>query len=170
MVKNKTTNFVVEMRRTLENSELKINKWVDLIFGNLQRGVGAEENHNIFMAHTYERMVKIDTIEDVDSRNALMRLVETGVTPFQLFDKESRQKIDKNEFFTKNSIYSSSKDNFLEECKSIKALRMKSAKFTEINNSLYQNNKHITNKEIKQDVQLKISNQKKSEKKLLDKK
>ena len=155
--KNKTTNFVVEMRRTLENSELKINKWVDLIFGNLQRGVGAEENHNIFMAHTYERMVKIDSIEDADSRNALMRLVETGVTPFQLFDKESRQKIDKNEFFTKNSIYSSSKDNFLEECKSIKALRMKSAKFTEINNSLYQNNKHITNKEIKQDVQLKIS-------------
>ena len=34
---------------------------------------------------------------------------------------------------------------------------MKSNKFTEINHSLYQNNKHITNKEIKQDVQLKIS-------------
>ena len=155
--KNKISNFVIEMRKNLENSELKINKWVDLIFGNLQRGVGAEENHNIYMAHTYERMVKIDKIEDLDSRNALMRLVETGVTPFQLFDEESRQKIDKNTFFSKNSIYSSSKDNFLEECKSLKALSMKSAKYTSINNALYQNNKNSTNKEIKQEVSLKIS-------------
>ena len=153
----KPTNFIIEMRKNLEDSELKINKWIDLIFGNLQRGVGAEENHNIFMAHTYERMVKIDTIEDLDSRNALMRLFEVGVTPFQLFDNESKQKIDKNVFFTKNNIYSGSKDNFLEECKSIQCLNMKSTKYTAINNSIYQNHKYTTNKEIKQDVFVKIS-------------
>ena len=148
---NKTTNFVVEMRKNLENSELKINKWIDLIFGNLQRGVGAEENHNIFQAHTYERMVKIDSIEDSDSRNALMRLVEVGVTPFQLFDNESKQKIDKNTFLSKN------KDNFLEESKNIQSLNMKSAKYTLINNNTYLNPKNSSNKDIKQIILPKIT-------------
>ena len=147
---NKTTNFVVEMRKNLENSELKINKWIDLIFGNLQRGVGAEENHNIFQAHTYERMVKIDSIEDPDSRNALMRLVEVGVTPFQLFDSESKQKNDKNSI-------SKNKDNFLEESKSIHSLTIKSAKYTLINNNTFLNPKNSSNKEIKQIILPKIS-------------
>ena len=153
----KSINVIIEMRKNLENSELKINKWIDLIFGNLQRGVGAEENHNIFMAHTYERMVKIDTIEDSDSRNALMRLFEVGVTPFQLFDNESKPKIEKNVFFTKNNIYSNSKDNFLEECQSIMSLSMKSPKYMALNKSIYNNNKNTTNKGIKQDIFPKIS-------------
>ena len=155
--KKKTSNFVVEMRKNLENSELKINKWIDLIFGNLQRGTAAEEHHNIFMAHTYEKMVKIDTIGDSDSRNALMRLVEVGVTPFQLFENESKPKIDKNVYFSKNSIYSNSKDNFLEECKSINAICIKSNKFNTINNNIYQNKKNTSNKEIAQEVTQKIS-------------
>ena len=155
--KKKTSNFVAEMRRNLENSELKINKWIDLIFGNLQRGTAAEEHHNLFMAHTYEKMVKIDTIEDSDSRNALMRLVEVGVTPFQIFENESKSKIDKNVFFSKNSIYSNSKDNFLEECKSMNAFCIKSNKYNSINNNIYQNKKLTSNKEITQDIIQKIS-------------
>ena len=155
--KNKVYTFVAEMRKNLENSELKINKWVDLIFGNLQRGVGAEENHNIFMAHTYERMVKIDTIENADSRNALMRLFEVGVTPFQLFDDESKAKIEKSVFFTKNNIYSGSKDNFLEECQSVYAVFINSNKFNTINNNLYQNQKLTTYKELKQEISQKIA-------------
>ena len=99
------------MRKNLENNELKIiNKWIDLIFGNLQRGPGAEENHNIFMAHTYERMVKIDTIEDTDSRNALMRLVEIGVTPFHLFSDDSKQKIEKNNYLSKKLFIQAQKN------------------------------------------------------------
>ena len=155
--KKRTSNFIVEMRKNLENSELKINKWIDLIFGNLQRGTAAEEHHNIFMAHTYEKMVKIDTIEDSDSRNALMRLVEVGVTPFQLFDNETKPKIDKNVYFSKNSIYSSSKDNFLEECKSIHSVCIKTNKYNTINNNIYQNKKNTSNKEITQDITQKIS-------------
>ena len=152
-----STNVIIEMRKNLENSEIKINKWIDLIFGNSQRGVGAEENHNIFMAHTYERMVKIDSIEDADSRNALMRLFEVGVIPFQLFDSESKPKIEKNVFFSKNNIYSSSKENFLEDCSSIMSLCMKSSKYSEINKNSYINHKNTTNKGIKQDIFPKIS-------------
>ena len=89
---NISYNFISEMRKNLENKELKINKWIDLIFGYLQRGEKAEENHNIFMAQSYEYMVKIDSITDNDARNALMRLVEVGVTPRQIFKSQSKQK------------------------------------------------------------------------------
>ena len=109
------------------------------------------------MAHTYEKMVKIDTIGDSDSRNALMRLVEVGVTPFQLFENESKPKIEKNIYLGKNSIYSNSKDNFLEECKSINAICIKSNKFNSINNNIYQNKKFTSNKEITQEITQKIS-------------
>ena len=145
--KNNIYIFVSEMRKNLENSELKLNKWIDLIFGNLQRGKGAEENHNIFMAHTYERMVKIDNIEDQDSRNALMRLFEMGVTPFQLFDNESKQKIEKNVFISKNNIYSNSKAKFIEESKNIHADFINSNKFHTINNNI-KTQKNETNKDI----------------------
>ena len=63
-----------------------------MVFGNLQRGEKAEEHHNIFMAQSYENMVKIDKNVDVDERNALMRLVEVGITPKQIFKKETSQR------------------------------------------------------------------------------
>ena len=84
---------MVELRRYLESTNFNLNKWIDLIFGVTQRGEKAEENHNIFQAHTYENNVKINSIEDIDSRNALMRQSEMGVVPFQIFDAESKNKI-----------------------------------------------------------------------------
>jgi WD40 repeat protein len=88
-------SFITEMRNNLEKNSLTINKWIDLIFGSLQRGEKAEENHNIYMAHTYEGMVKIDSITDYDSRNALMRLWEVGVTPKQILRTDSKKKNEK---------------------------------------------------------------------------
>ena len=93
--KNNAINFVVKLRRYLEANYIcdNINKWIDLIFGAIQRGEKAEENHNIFQAHSYEKNVKINSIKDIDSRNALMRLYEMGVTPFQIFESETKNKI-----------------------------------------------------------------------------
>lgn len=34
---NRSSNFIIEMRKNLEKNNLKINKWVDLIFGYLQK-------------------------------------------------------------------------------------------------------------------------------------
>ena len=95
---NISYNFVAKMRKNLERNELKINKWVDLIFGSLQRGEKAEENHNIFMAQSYEGMVKIDSVTDYDTRNALMRLCEVGVTPKQIFKNDTKQRNEKIEY------------------------------------------------------------------------
>jgi hypothetical protein len=58
------------MRRILEKGDLKLNKWIYLIFGSYRRGEIAEENKNI---QSYERMVKIDDITNPNSRNALKR-------------------------------------------------------------------------------------------------
>jgi len=97
---NNPINFVVKLRSYLESNYTNnnINKWIDLIFGVTQRGGKAEENHNIYQAHTYDNNVKIESIEDIITRNCLMRQYEMGVTPFQIFESESKNK--NNQKFT----------------------------------------------------------------------
>ena len=129
--KNISTNFVTEMRKNLEKNNLKINKWVDLIFGYLQKGEKAEENHNIFMQNTYENMVKIDEIKDDDAKNALMRLVEVGVTPIQIFSSESSSRNDINKTLSKHP-YSNSKGPFLSECTNLKSFNISMYKYHRI--------------------------------------
>ena len=139
--------FVAEMRRILEKGEFKLNKWVDLIFGSTQRGEKAEENKNIFKAQSYERMVKIDDITDPDSRNALMRLIEIGVTPFQIFATDTKQQLDKKQFLEKSPIYLNAKGNFIYENKPLTCKIMKSNNFNNIKKKIYENDKCTKNKE-----------------------
>ena len=106
--------FISEMRRYLENFDVKINKWIDLIFGTYQTGEKAEEVHNIFMAQTYEKMVQIEEVNDSGSRDVLMRLVEIGVTPRKVLYNDSKTRLDKEAFLKNPScLYSFSKGNFL---------------------------------------------------------
>ena len=146
MVQKNACLFVAEIRRILETGEFKLNKWIDLIFGSLQRGEKAEENKNIFKAQSYERMVKIDDITDPDSRNALMRLIEIGVTPLQIFATDTKQQFDKKQFLEKNPIYSNSKGTFIYEKKNLTWKIMKSNNFNNIKKKLYQNDKCSKNK------------------------
>ena len=122
-------NFITEKRKFLEKSDLKINKWIDIIFGNYQRGEKAEEIHNIFQAQTYERMVKIENIKDIDMRNALMRLVEVGISPMQILDSESKVKIDKKIFLQSNSVYAKSKGKTLDEAENLEMKVIESQRY-----------------------------------------
>ena len=145
--KNTSWKFVAKLRRILENNNLKtLNKWIDLIFGSAQRGEKAEENKNIFKAQSYERMVKINDITDPDSRNALMRLIETGVTPLQIFSSDSKTKMDKKQFLEKSPIYSNSKGNFIFDKKDFKFKIIKLNNFNNIKKKLYVNDKYSKNK------------------------
>ena len=128
---NRNANFVVEMRKNLEKINLKINKWIDLIFGYLQKGEKAEENHNIFMLNTYEGMVNIENIKDVDEKNAMMRLVEVGVTPLQIFSSESKPRNDMNQILAKGP-YSNSKELFLWECNELGGFKISMYKYHKI--------------------------------------
>ena len=143
---NRCTNFIVEMRKYLEKNAVKINKWVDLIFGYLQKGKKAEENNNIFMLNTYENMVKIDNIKDEDEKNALMRLVEVGVTPIQLLSSESKQKNDISQILSK-SPYSNSKGAFLWECNDLKCFNITMYKYQKLIQKLNPDYKLIKDKD-----------------------
>ena len=129
---NNSILFVIQLRRYLENHNIinNLNKWIDLIFGVAQRGEKAEENHNIFQSHTYDKIVKINNIKDTDSRNALMRLYEMGVNPFQIFDTESKNKNKSNSNIT------------LDEGKNLIIKRIKSSKFDYLKSKHYENNKY----------------------------
>ena len=128
---NNAITFVAELRRYLESTNFNLNKWIDLIFGVTQRGEKAEENHNIFQAYTYENNVKINSIEDTDSRNALMRQNEMGVIPFQIFDSESKNKIKNN----------SNNNMTLDESINLVIKKIKSSRFTSLKSKKYQNDK-----------------------------
>ena len=145
--KNNACKFVAEMRRILEKGEFKLNKWIDLIFGSTQRGEKAEENKNIFKAQSYERMVKIDDITDLDSRNALMRLIEIGVTPLQIFAADTKQQLDKKQFLEKSPIFLNAKGSFVYENKPLTCKIMKSNNFNNIKKKIYDNEKCTKNKE-----------------------
>ena len=139
------------MRNILENNKTKINKWIDIIFGNLQKGEKAEEIHNLFQAQSYEGMVKIDKFTNIDMRDAMMRLVEVGVTPMQIFDKESKSRLDEKKLF-KNNIYSFAKGLFLDDkkCK-LNKFYITSKNYKSLYNK-YENYKLTDNRDYKEKV------------------
>ena len=138
---NNAINFVLTLRRFLETNYINnnINKWIDLIFGVIQRGEKAEENHNIFQAYCYEKNVKINSIKDIDSRNALMRQYEMGVTPFQIFESESKNKIKNSQNIT------------LDESKNLTFKTMNLIKFKSLKNKEYENHKVASDKIYKEE-------------------
>ena len=149
-------NFVIELRKNLENDKLKINQWLDLIFGIKQKGTKAEEANNIFMGNSYQGNVKIDSFKDIDTRNTLLRLVEVGVTPLQLFDVECKPKIDKNIILTKDPIYINSKGKLLYESTNIIFKNIKTSKFKRICEHFYYNKSSSSNKDYKINIYPKI--------------
>ena len=145
--KNDPFKFVCIIRRILESNKIKnINKWIDLIFGSAQRGEKAEENKNIYKAQSYEYMVKINDITDPDSRNALMRLNEIGVTPSQIFSIDSKPKLDKKQFLEKSPIYLSAKGNFIFEEKDLMVKIIKINNFKNIKKKIYNSESNSKNK------------------------
>lgn len=79
--------FVRINRAALESEHVSRNlhKWIDLIFGEKQKGPKAVEAHNVFFYLTYEGSVNIDSIEDTTLREATLAQIEHfGQTPSQL--------------------------------------------------------------------------------------
>jgi hypothetical protein len=140
--------FVSLMRNNLEKQKIKINKWIDLIFGSYQFGEKSEEIHNIFQPHTYDKMVRIEMINDVDMRNAMMRLVEVGVTPYRIFEKDTKNRVD----VLKSSIFSKGKGLFLYESKKLSKFLLNNEKYKKICSKLYTNSNLVKNKNISEIV------------------
>ena len=140
--KKNPINFIIDMRKYLENGEIHINKWIDIIFGSYQRGENAEKINNLFMSYTYENMINILEINDYEQRSALLRLYETGVTPRLLFKNDSKARIEKTAFIQK-SVNSSL--NFLEESIVLERNYLKMKKFNLLCNKNSIDNKDLDN-------------------------
>ena len=141
--------FVSQLRNILENDNLNINQWFDLIFGFKQRGEKAELAKNIYMGTSYQDNVKIELYKDSDVRNTLLRLVEIGINPRQLFDDECKPKFDRNYLLTKNINFSLTKGKFLYDSEIIITKYIKTSKYKRICEHFYYNNKNSSNKDYK---------------------
>jgi hypothetical protein len=102
-------------------------------------------------------MVKIENIRDIDMKNALMRLVEVGLTPMQVIDSELKSKVEKKLFLTQNAIYAKSKGKTLDEADNLISVIIKSHKDENLNSKNYENKKLSSNKDYKQIIEPKIT-------------
>ena len=100
------------------------------------------------MAQTYEKMIIIEEITEPDYRETLMRLIEIGVTPYKIFSNESKEKMDKNEFRKKSSIYCYSKGNVIEEYNKIEIIIFDSEAYKLLSEGLQSKNEIYSNLKI----------------------
>ena len=52
------------MREIFERPEIKINNWIDLIFGYAQKGEEAKKRKNIFSPYCYEGFIDLNKYND----------------------------------------------------------------------------------------------------------
>ena len=88
---NDPYEFVILMRSLLENEDVSLNlkNWIDLIFGYKNRGKDADLAFNVFSEASYEDKINLNNYDD---RSVILRLVEFGLTPEQIYIKEFPQR------------------------------------------------------------------------------
>ena len=84
---NNPYEFVLTMRSILESNEVSnsIQNWVDLIFGSKAKGKEAENANNLFSEASYQESVDIEKVENKES---YLRMVEFGLIPTQIMNKD----------------------------------------------------------------------------------
>lgn len=82
--------FIAKQREALESPFVSrhLHKWIDLIFGNKQKGEAAVEAANVFHYLSYQGAKDLDSISDPMERLATIGIIHNfGQTPYQIFTK-----------------------------------------------------------------------------------
>lgn len=109
-------DFVMKMRQVLESEYVtkNLHKWIDLIFGDKQKGENAFYANNLFYPMTYEENVKLDECNNEFERNALeLQIQGFGQTPKQLFKEAHPQSLCRKILIHQPSPSSGNEDEML---------------------------------------------------------
>ena len=82
--------FITKHREALESPYVSrhLHKWIDLVFGNKQRGDAAVENLNVFHHLSYDGAIDLDNIKDPQERAIVTGIIHNfGQTPRQVFSR-----------------------------------------------------------------------------------
>ena len=95
--KNNRNYFIMKMREILEDERLKINQWVNIIFGIYQFGNEALKIGNIFCSYCYDNImnIRLDNYiknKQFDEVRCILCLFELGVHPIKVLKNEKERK------------------------------------------------------------------------------
>ena len=112
---NNPYEFIFTMKKVLESSQISKNmqKWIDLIFGYKARGKEAELSNNIFTESSYQENIDINNIEN---KQSYLRLVEFGLIPNQIMNKECSKREKKEDITKGREITDINGKLFYEKC------------------------------------------------------
>lgn len=82
--------FIAKHREALESEHVSrhLHQWIDLVFGQKQRGEAALEATNVFHHLSYHGAKNLDTIDDPVERLATIGIIHNfGQTPHQVFQR-----------------------------------------------------------------------------------
>lgn len=93
----KTPKEFININRAVLESEyvsLTLNNWIDLIFGYKQRGKEAQLSNNLFSPESYDtdNNVNYDDFDDKKKQDFILKLLELGQVPRQLFTEPHPEK------------------------------------------------------------------------------
>ena len=150
--------FISDLKSHLEFDDLKLNNWINIIFGKNQRTSNDERNYYAedLYIHFDPKKQKEENEDEI-----IMQQFEFGVQPYKLFDSEFPELINKSKCF--EEIKSFNKAQFIKEHFFIKGDKNKSfiCKCSNNKNKNYINiiNKHFSKK--RKSINLKIHLKKK---------
>jgi len=121
---NSPYEFVLTMRTILESDEISntIQNWVDLIFGSKSRGKEAENANNLFTEASYQENIDIQKVENKES---YLRMVEFGLIPTQIMNKDCLKREKKDDLIKGKEITDPEAILNIYNCKLIKEQNIK---------------------------------------------
>ncbi|KAF1953424.1 beach-domain-containing protein [Byssothecium circinans] len=87
--------FIEKQREALESPHVSrtLHHWIDLIFGDKQRGEAAIQAANVYHWTTYQGAIDLDSITDEKDRAQKISIINNfGQTPVQIFQRPHPQK------------------------------------------------------------------------------